>query len=175
MADPVSLAGTAIGVLSLGIQVCQELRNYVNSASSRDKNIATILEQTTTLISIFDALRTVLPSVLSAVDASRTATGPGAMLAALELCVEQVQGKISEVHTMLSSLREPQVTTAQAKIRDVGKRLLYPLRRADTQELQKQLDGLVSNAQLAFSLVIVYDPPASLAQSQPIAYLKALT
>lgn len=42
MGDPISAAGTAVGIISLGIQVCQSLISYYDRWKSFDDDIAQI-------------------------------------------------------------------------------------------------------------------------------------
>lgn len=39
MGDPFSVTGSAVGVISLGLQVCQGLASYINKYKSADKEI----------------------------------------------------------------------------------------------------------------------------------------
>lgn len=39
MSDPLSVAGTAVGIASLGIQVCQGLIKYLQAVNDRNEEI----------------------------------------------------------------------------------------------------------------------------------------
>lgn len=65
MADPISLAGTAVGVLSPGIQVCQGLCDYVGAIQSRSRDLDAVTGQIQRLNSAFQALKLVIPKVES--------------------------------------------------------------------------------------------------------------
>ncbi|KAJ8122871.1 hypothetical protein ONZ43_g1048 [Nemania bipapillata] len=56
MADPFSLTGTAVGIVSLGIQVAQSLYNYYTALKSQDSDIAYTRKKLNSLLEILDCL-----------------------------------------------------------------------------------------------------------------------
>ncbi|KAF5974039.1 hypothetical protein FBULB1_7943 [Fusarium bulbicola] len=63
MSDPLSVAGSAVGIISLGIQVCQGLISYLQSFKSQDQDIQDSLKDVQTVISILYSLKGILPKV----------------------------------------------------------------------------------------------------------------
>jgi Xaa-Pro aminopeptidase len=59
MGDPFSVAGTAVGITSLGIQTCQVLYNYYSQYKGYHDDIDNVLRQVEGLQGILDSLRQV--------------------------------------------------------------------------------------------------------------------
>lgn len=60
MSDPVSIAGTAAGLVSLGIQVIQSLVDFYNSYKSQDSALTALVERLECLSDIFQCLEKTL-------------------------------------------------------------------------------------------------------------------
>jgi hypothetical protein len=60
MGDPFSVAGSAVGVISLGLQVCQGLASYINKYKSADKEMRDFKCRIEGLESILQGLRDIL-------------------------------------------------------------------------------------------------------------------
>lgn len=65
MADPFSVAGSAVGVLSLAITTCQGVLSYYNSWDTQDQNISDAKGKIERLRSSLSALEEVLPKLSS--------------------------------------------------------------------------------------------------------------
>ncbi|TGZ80770.1 hypothetical protein EX30DRAFT_341387 [Ascodesmis nigricans] len=53
MADPLSVAGTAVGIVSLGITVLQGLTTYYSDVKDQDNDIVSVNTQLRRLLEIF--------------------------------------------------------------------------------------------------------------------------
>lgn len=62
MSDPISLAGTAIGVVSLGLSVCQGLISYYSTFRDCPRDAANMLEKLEGLKDVLEVLEGVLQS-----------------------------------------------------------------------------------------------------------------
>ena len=61
MADPASVVGTAVGVISLGIQVCQGLVTYYERWKSFDNDIVRLHDNVDELKTTLENLEHILP------------------------------------------------------------------------------------------------------------------
>ena len=60
MADPLSITGVAVGLVSLGLEVCQGLTEYYESWKTHDDDIRRALEKIDSLSSTLRALEGIL-------------------------------------------------------------------------------------------------------------------
>ncbi|CZS86058.1 unnamed protein product [Fusarium graminearum] len=63
MSDPLSVAGTAVGIASLGIQVCQGLIKYLQAVNDRNEEIKDAVRDVKQVLSLLDNLNNTLPNV----------------------------------------------------------------------------------------------------------------
>lgn len=56
MSDPLSVAGSVVGIVSLGIQVTQTLYNYYNAFAIAESDVAHILTKLESLLELLDSL-----------------------------------------------------------------------------------------------------------------------
>lgn len=144
MSDPLSVAGTAVGITSLGIQVCQGLVWYLRSVHGRKAEIAEDLGEVQSLISIFYALNDILPKI------NRTQCTEATTI---RRCLEDSEGKLLELQRLLIKLRGPeQCTTNREKMREAGRTLVYPFRADTLKSLRQSLRELLDNLNLAVNI-----------------------
>ena len=144
MADPVSLVGTAVGVFSLGIQVCHELHDFVNAVGDRDKQIDAARIQIRNLCSIFEGLRAI-------VSASRPVTQNCVEMLddTLMRCIQDTEFGIAELRELLSCLDHGSGEGKRGKLKDVGRRLKFGLRQEKLRALQERVQALMSTTSFA--------------------------
>ena len=65
MADPVSVAGGAVGVISLAITTCQGVISYYDSWETQDQNVSDAKREIERLQSSLSALEKILPKISS--------------------------------------------------------------------------------------------------------------
>ena len=56
MTDPLSVAGSVVGVISLGIQVTQSLLNFYNAFKHQDSELVHMIDRLDSLLNIFRGL-----------------------------------------------------------------------------------------------------------------------
>ncbi|RSM00023.1 hypothetical protein CEP52_009407 [Fusarium oligoseptatum] len=144
MSDPLSVAGTAVGITSLGIQVCQSLVWYLRSVNGRKAEIAEDLSEVQSLISIFYALNDILPKIHQTRCTEATT---------IRRCLQDSEGKLLELQQLLIKLRGPeQPTTNRDKMREAGRTLVYPFRADTLKSLRQSLRELLDNLNLAVDI-----------------------
>jgi hypothetical protein len=63
MSDPLSVAGTAVGIVSLGLQVSQGIIKYMQAIKGRKNEIQDSIQEVQRVVSLLYRLNTVLPEV----------------------------------------------------------------------------------------------------------------
>ncbi|OAA44723.1 Ankyrin repeat-containing domain protein [Beauveria brongniartii RCEF 3172] len=142
MADPLSVAGLAFAVVSLGLQVTAGITDYFDALTSRDQDIAFARQQN-------DTLRKTLRVIESS--SSRLQNDHRAATAALRECLDSCKNELQALEITVAELVScDQATTCRKdKIRNQGKRLLYPFNRPKLEQIATRLHDINSNLQLA--------------------------
>lgn len=142
MADPLSAAGLAVGVLSLGIQVSGGVTTYIDSLSCRDKDIASIRRQNASLQKSLEVIRESLSQFHRKHHPATTA---------VHECLDSCKNELSALESLISDLTScDQFATSQKdKFKSQGKKLLYPFSRPKVKELETRICNTNSALQLA--------------------------
>jgi hypothetical protein len=147
MSDPLSVAGTAVGITSLGIQVCQGLVSYLRSIEGRKQQITDGLGEIQALIPIFYSLNNLLPSI----DRRK-----GTEKSALQRCLRDSEEKILELQQLLLTLRGPVSSpSTKGKMKGTARSLIYPFREESLNVLRKSIRELRNNLNLAVSTALL--------------------
>ncbi|EEU34027.1 uncharacterized protein NECHADRAFT_85464 [Fusarium vanettenii 77-13-4] len=143
MPDPLSVAGSAVGIVSLGIQVCQGLVWYFNSVQGRKQDIEGGLGEVQTLASIFYSLNDIIPKINQAQCTEATM---------IRQCLKNSEEMLLELYQSLIRLRGlRQSTTDGDKMGEKARMLLYPFRAGKLEALRESLRGLLGNLNLAIN------------------------
>ncbi|KAF5597921.1 hypothetical protein FPCIR_3497 [Fusarium pseudocircinatum] len=112
MSDPLSVAGSAVGIISLGIQVCQGLISSLQSFKGQDQDIQDSLNDVQTVISILYSLKGILPKV-----DERSSGTP-----AIRRCLAESEEKLREFQQFSLKLRGTQSTEhgIHTNVEDLG-------------------------------------------------------
>ncbi|KAF4438243.1 hypothetical protein FACUT_5108 [Fusarium acutatum] len=144
MSDPLSVAGSAVGIISLGIQVCQGLISYLQSFNGQDQDIQDSLKDIQTVISILYSLKGILPKV----DKSSSETP------AIRRCLAESEEKLREFQQFSLKLRGTQSPEHDGlgKMDHARCALLYPFREGKLKSLCQALKGLLQNLSLCLDI-----------------------
>ncbi|KAF5675365.1 hypothetical protein FCIRC_7349 [Fusarium circinatum] len=147
MSDPLSVAGSAVGIISLGIQVCQGLISYLQSFKGQDQDTQDSLNDVQTVISILYSLKGILPKV-----DERSSGTP-----AIRRCLAETEEKLREFQQFSLKLRGTQSSEPDVlgKIDHTRRALLYPFREGKLKSLCESLKGLLQNLNLSLSITSV--------------------
>jgi hypothetical protein len=134
-------AGTAVGIISLGIQTCQILHNYYSKYKSHGADIHNVLDQVQALQGSLESLHNV-KTRFKAEDYE-----PSSQLQqALKVCQEA----LNELKVIADKCATQQPRTIQARMKNVKKRILWPFRKEVLESLQTTL----SRAQCHLFLIL---------------------
>ena len=146
MADPLSIAGSAAGLVSLGIQVTQSLVNFYNSYKNLDSDLVGITQNLECLLEIFHSLE-------NAISARKFHEADRHLIEKIEASIEACDDLIQELKDECEKLSKPSLRGFKDAIKVAGRRATYPFRKSTLQKIDEDIDG-ISN-KLSFALGIL--------------------
>ncbi|OBT97547.1 hypothetical protein VE01_04507 [Pseudogymnoascus verrucosus] len=137
------LAGTAVGAISLGIQVCQGLVEYYGSWKDAPKDVARMCQSIRSLEERLNAVNAVVKN-----NGIASQAGSGVQ-SGIDSCVTS----IAELQSQLIKVQEISGPNIWSKVHGHGRRLLYPFRESTLLKL----NGIVSEMRenLSFALDVL--------------------
>jgi DNA repair exonuclease SbcCD ATPase subunit len=141
MGDPFSVAGTAVGIISLGLQTCQILHKYCSEFKSFSRDVEAVQRQVRGLQGILEGLQGVK---------ERLEIDNHAPSSQLHMALKECEETLHELRSMVDKRN----TTSQpegihTQLRVVKERLLWPYRKEDLKEVQSSLARFQDNLALA--------------------------
>jgi hypothetical protein len=133
------VAGSAVGVISLGIQVCQGLMQYYGSWKDGRENIVTMCKSVGSLAETLKVLRKNVDGKSLAGDATKN------VQSSMAACL----GGIKELEDELARVQEVKGSNLRSKIHEQGRRLLYPFRESTLVKLKEIVSDIRDNLSLA--------------------------
>ncbi|MCJ1429570.1 hypothetical protein MMC29_007485 [Sticta canariensis] len=150
MADPVSIAGTAAGLISLGIQVTQELVNFYTAYKSQDSALAGMVKRLEDLSSIFQTLE----STLSGRNAQKEEEG---VIERIGIFIGECDELIHELDEECRKFQRTSSNGIAAAVRVAGRRATYPFRRTTLQALDDTIGEIRNNLWFALDVLQLND------------------
>ncbi|KAK3897789.1 hypothetical protein C8A05DRAFT_47707 [Staphylotrichum tortipilum] len=132
MADPLSVAGLAAGLVSLGLQVCGSVIAYIDALDCREQDLASLRHQHN---SVYKTLQRT----------HQRAT------AAVRSCLDACHAELEDLNDLVVgfSTGTRSETSRREKLRSQGKKLLYPFSRPKLEHLETRLRNANAALQLA--------------------------
>lgn len=147
MADPLSLAASAAGLLSLGIQVTQGISKYLDALKGRREDLDAVRRKN-------DALGHILDSVKSTVSSPQPLDRPHAAVAD---CIATCEGELEGLETLVAQLAGcKNAQTWKARLQNQSKKLSYPFKQSKVQQLSQRLDQVNGTLQVALGGLGMY-------------------
>jgi hypothetical protein len=141
MTDPFSVAGSAVGIVSLGLTVCKELISYVGHVKDRDLEVELISGRMEKLTEYLEQLQ----AIVNRVDSQTTMFGSNVTAMATS-GIEACAAALRKVETKLPSTIDPHNdTTFRGQARAWKTRLAYPFRREDILFLKDLVESVQQN------------------------------
>lgn len=141
MAEPVGITGTAVGIVSLGLQMYDSLKNYVDDVKGRDTYVSKTLANLECLQQSLDSINSIIPNLerehLSSTQAVATA---------LQRCEAELKALEEEVQK-----HAPAATPSdrKGKMKETRKKLTFPFAKSELENLASRIDRLNSLLSLA--------------------------
>ncbi|KAI5924150.1 hypothetical protein F4810DRAFT_665922 [Camillea tinctor] len=159
MADPIGVLGTAVGVVSLGIQVGGALKEYIGDFRSRGEHVDGALAR----VKVFEEALGVINTAITAFENEHRIPSARA-ISCLQICR-------TELMAFKSELQRHETTTqkdAKGKMKEIKKKFGYPFHRKQLVELEDRIHQISQTLSLAVealelnALSALHDKTASL-------------
>lgn len=134
MADPASIIGTAVGVISLGIQVCQGLVSYYEKWKSLDDDIAHLHASIDGLRITLENLKNILPKFKNS-NATIVADVEKKILLSIN-GIRKMEEVLNKCYSSVSA------NIAQQRGYRLVQKTFYPFKKATLQELNSYVTNL---------------------------------
>ena len=164
MSDPVSVAGTAAGLISLGIQVTQSLVQYYTSYKSQYSTVADMIERLECLSEIFQSLEKTLLD-------RQVQTEEQSFIKSIYVSIHHCDELIYELQEECQKFHKTSSDGFAAKIKVAGRRVTYPFRESTLQKLNENIGEIRDNLSSALDILQLKDNRKTL---DGIAETKAL-
>ena len=136
MADPLSVAGSVVGLISLGITVTQSLVDFYTTLRDQESNVAHATGKLNRLLGILQALRGQLTNREFRADER-----------------DLLDNIERSIHACDEYIRELQTENEKFKDHSTARRLAYPFRQGTLQKLAEDIDETASHLSLALQLL----------------------
>lgn len=128
--------GTAVGVISLGLQLCTSVTNYIDGLKCARYEVASIARQLECLGSALEILETGLQKVGPIDEAAQRG---------VHRCVSSVEAEMKELSKFLDEVkRQDPGDSFRAWMKEQKKKACYPFSRANLQKLEARLTAVNS-------------------------------
>jgi hypothetical protein len=134
MADPLSIIGTATGLVSLGLQVYGGIKDYLDAIQTSQEDIAGIRRHATGLKDALDAIAGVIRS-----RSLNSPTSAPAVLSCLLSCHAELNALSGVLAELISSPSTSSTNTLRTKISEGKRKLTYPFKRSNILKLEDSL------------------------------------
>ncbi|KAF4968276.1 hypothetical protein FZEAL_10414 [Fusarium zealandicum] len=146
MADPLSIAGSAVGIISLGITVAQGLFNYYTAFRDKNSDVGFTTKKLNRLSELLQTLQLQLEQRQFRIDEQE-------LCSSIPRYIEESEELIQDLDAELQKLRSSASCGSLYQARAAGRRLIYPLRQSTLQKLDEDIDALVVCLSFALQLL----------------------
>jgi hypothetical protein len=150
MAEPFSIAGSAVGVISLGITVCQGLFQYYSACRDGPEDVKALAHSLDGLIRVLEMLSSTMK------DYSFDGNAHAAIKDYIADCDEAVRNLARELEKVRKEAPQPAAggrLSLKDKLGNASKTLLYPFRESTLRKLRGFVEEVCENLALATSSV----------------------
>lgn len=146
MSDPLSVAGSAVGIVSLGITVIQGLFDYYTAFRDYETDLTHTRKRLSQLLETLKTVQQQLTSRKRPVDEQ-------ALTVQVEESIKNCLEIIRELETEFKKFDRVASQGVAASIRAVGRRIAYPLRQSTLQKLDEDIEELFSFLHISLQLL----------------------
>ncbi|KAI4681442.1 uncharacterized protein J4E84_007679 [Alternaria hordeiaustralica] len=144
MADPFSITGSAVGVVSLAIQVCKGLEWYLSGVKEAKNKAEQIAAETEELANLLERLETVIGKVDPSQSVSATRTG----IVSCANAIATIRKKLKpDDHAANSGIK--------SSLKRLTKRLAFPFKEADITYWKDALNTIQQSLQTALLALVI--------------------
>jgi ankyrin repeat domain-containing protein 50 len=148
MADPLSVAGSVAGLISLGVQVTQSLVEFYKACKGQKSNDTSTTNKLEHLLTLLENLRGQLLARTFRADER-------SFLQAIESSIHACDSCIGELNTENDKFKTTphSADTFRAIARTAAYRLAYPFRQSTLQKLDEHIEEIVAHLSVALQLL----------------------
>ena len=150
MTDPLSVTGSAAGLISLGIQVTQSLVDFYDSYKALDSDLFAITQKLECLLEIFCSLEKAISDRNFQEDERELIKNIETSIKACDELIQELQDECKKLNKTSSNGLEPAVRIA-------GRRAKYPFRKSTLQKLDEDIDEIRTNLSFALGVLQLKD------------------
>lgn len=132
MSDPISLTGTAVGVISVGIQACQVIVSYCQAWRGYDEDIQSIARKA-------DGLRTPLRVLRKMIEDTEKVNPE--IASDLKEKTMSIQRAVTRLKTTTDRYG-PTLSPEASRLRSQFKKAAYPFRKQTLHDMANDLDSI---------------------------------
>lgn len=144
MTDPFSIASGAVGIISLGIQLCKKITDYAEAWRGYDEDIESIGLKAESLKGPLKQLRDFVED--TQVTDSSTANDLDEKASQLEWHLKRLEKRLSQAKPVISD-------SLKGKLRNKLKKVAYPVHVQDAlKAIENDLDSVQATIQLALAM-----------------------
>jgi hypothetical protein len=146
MGDPLSVAASAAGLLSLGIQVSQSLVSFYLTCKGQDADIERITRNLKSLGAVFQSVDETIKERTFRED-ERT------LIAQIDDLIQDCDEIILEMQEECDKFSKLSTNGVRAAVKAAGRRSTYPFRQSTLAKLDEDIKGIRSNLSLALEVL----------------------
>jgi ankyrin repeat domain-containing protein 50 len=147
MGDPLSVAGTAVGIVSLGLQVCQSLVSYYQSVKDQSKDISTTLQS-------LERLTKTLENFEATVNRRRFTKQQSSLVTDIEQHIYACEDAIEELDQELGKFITPG-SGVRHMIKSTTRKATYPFKQGTLMKLRENVQDVLDNLALATNALLL--------------------
>jgi hypothetical protein len=144
MADPFSITGSAVGVVSLAIQVCRGLEWYVSGVKDAKDKAEQITAETEELANLLELLESIIGKVNQSQSVSATRTG-------IVSCADA----IATIRKKLKPDDQASNSGIKLSLKRLAKRLAFPFKEAEIKYWKEVLSTIQQSLQTALLALVI--------------------
>lgn len=149
MTDPVSVAGSAAGLISLGIYVTQSLVDFYGAYKNLDPDVSGMTQNLECLLEIFCSLEKTI--------SDRNIQDERELIKKVEMSIKACDELIQELQDEYAKLTKTSSNGFKAAVRLAGRRATYPFRKSTLQKLDENIDEVRTNLSFALGVLQLKD------------------
>lgn len=145
MADPLSIAGLATGVVSLGLQLFETVKEYLDAVKARSEEVESTRRQADNMRKLLEAIHDLLPRMQADYPTSA---------AMVQNHVKPCEAELHGLNDFLLGLccTSTNKSGIRSKLEEQRKKLSYPFNRTYISQLESRLEKVNSALQMALQL-----------------------
>ena len=146
MSDPLSIAASVAGLISLGIQVTQSLIDFYTLYKHQESDLVNTIEKLESLVDIFQELEKALIDRKFQKDERN-------LIEKIEKTIKDCDESIKELQEELQKFSKASLNRIKATVKVAARRVAYPFRQSTLQKLEEDISDICTN--LSFTLNIL--------------------